>query len=387
MKTEPHSPDRRIKTRPPLLLPLIATAITFVSHISLSCSEEPVWETPNPEREFHFPSDHGNHPSFQFERWEIRCHLFSDHRRFALKATFVRLGQRPQETPNEEPFGDAHLFLAYLSLTDPVGEVFHHQQRLNRAGWNAFSLTGDLDIRNGDWRLVRSGSSLRLRGSIQSDAEIELRLHPHKRHVFLGEMSTLHDTTETALPRYHIALSKLDVEGTLQLGDDSLSVIGKASLDHEISNRVYDESSDDRDRAYLMLLNDHEIIVDIARTTSGENSGSSLIWIDPAGSVTVQKNGEFRWTQMGDWKSPRTKAGYSVTPRLETTDPTSGIERAFLIQPIAPDQEIPKGFRSAAQWEGACDVLDKETGEVVGWAFLETSRFTGNTSSGNTEGM
>lgn len=342
-------------------------------------AEPATWNVPRVGHVLTFPKDHGSHPDFKIEWWYLTGHLYAGDRRFGFQATFFRLGQRPEAVPEDEAFGDAQIYMAHMGLSDPERGVFLHQERLNRAGWNAGAKEGELDVFNGDWHLRQSGGALSLRGSIRSEASFELRLLPHKRHVIFGEDGISRKGPEGTAASYYITFPRLDVTGSLQLGEETLEVAGEAWMDHEISSSQLDRNQVGWDWASLQLYDGREIMGYVLREEDGSPSEySKLVWIDPEGQLTQQRLGEYRWIHQGEWESPDTGAVYPVSPRIETIDPASGEWRKFLLQPTMAEQEMVGGAGGVSYWEGACDVVDEETGEIVGRAFLEMTGYADN---------
>ena len=75
-----------------------------------------------------------------------------------------------------------------MAITDIKRQNFYHEERLNKEGWNAYSKTGDLDLKNGNWTLKRSkDNQFLLNFSIKSDFLINLKLTPQKPLVIFGE--------------------------------------------------------------------------------------------------------------------------------------------------------------------------------------------------------
>ena len=109
---------------------------------------------PQPGHRFVFPRDHGNHPDFKIEWWYVTGHLGADGgRRFGFQATFFR-SAGPRGAADINPsFGSGQIFLAHMALLDVSTGKFLHQEKLNRAGWDAASASGTLDVRNGPWSL------------------------------------------------------------------------------------------------------------------------------------------------------------------------------------------------------------------------------------------
>jgi predicted secreted hydrolase len=337
------------------------------------------WNVPRVGHELTFPKDHGSHPDFKIEWWYLTGHLFEGDRRFGFQATFFRLGQKPVDVAAGDAFGESQIYMAHMGISDPETGRFLHEERLNRGGWDAGAKVGGLEVFNGDWKLVQAGNGMQLTGSIKSEAGFELKLLPHKRHVIFGEEGISRKGPEGTAASYYITFPRLDVEGTLRLDGKTLEVAGEAWMDHEISSSQLDRNQIGWDWACLQFFDGREIMGYVLRTETGEPSEySKLVWIDPLGELTHQKLGEYRWIHEGEWKSPETGAVYPITSIIETTDPKSGEPRRFQLVPTLPNQEMANGSGGVSYWEGACDVIDLETGDAVGRAFLEMTGYADN---------
>ncbi len=355
----------------------LGVILFFVGFLFSQGKAEPTsWNVPRVGHVLEFPKDHGSHPDFKIEWWYLTGHLYAGDRRFGFQATFFRLGQRPEAVPEGVAFGDAQIYMAHMGLSDPETGKFYHQERLNRAGWNATAKEGELDVRNGDWKLHQAGGALALLGSIRSDVAFDLRLLPHKRHVIFGKDGISRKGPVGTAASYYITFPRLEVSGSLRLGDETLEVAGEAWMDHEISSSQLDRNQVGWDWAALQFFDGREIMGYVLREEDGTASEySKLVWIDPEGKLTQQKLGEYRWIHQGEWESPKTGAVYPVSPWIETLDPESGELRKFRLQPTMAEQEMVGGSGGVSYWEGACDVIDEDSGEIVGRAFLEMTGY------------
>jgi predicted secreted hydrolase len=102
---------------------------------------------------------------------------------------------------------------------------------------------------------------------------------------------------------------------------------------------------------------------------------STLAWIDRAGRLTQVSPAGFRWEVLATWKSPVTGATYPIKVRLTATRPGDRQPTAFILEPLARDQELGGDGGGIAYWEGACRVLDERGGEA-GSAFLELTGYS-----------
>jgi hypothetical protein len=136
----------------------------FLRGMEIPATTAEGYSVPQPRPTFAFPRDHGAHPDFKIEWWYITGHLFtsdSSPRRFGFQATFFR-NASPRDLPaahssaagGAAAFGHDQIYLAHMALIDVGAGRFLHQERLNRAGWNASAATNTLDVVNGDWSLA-----------------------------------------------------------------------------------------------------------------------------------------------------------------------------------------------------------------------------------------
>lgn len=356
---------------------LITSVALGFSFLNLAFADEEFeWSVPEVGHELTFPKDHGSHPDFKIEWWYITGHLYAESRRFGFQATFFRLGQEPVDVAAGDSFGESQIYMTHMGLSDPETGRFLHEERLNRAGWDAGAKVGGLEVFNGDWKLVERGSGMHLVGSIKSEAAFDLQLTPHKRHVIFGEEGISRKGPEGTAASYYITFPRIDVEGTLRLEGKDHEVYGEAWMDHEISSSQLDRNQIGWDWACFQFFDGREIMGYVLRTDSGEPSEySKLVWIDPEGNLTHQKLGEYQWIHEGDWESPETGAVYPITPVIETVDPMSGEKRRFQLVPTMPNQEMANSSGGVSYWEGACDIIDLDTGDAVGKAFLEMTGY------------
>lgn len=356
----------------------LSSAIFFLS-ISLGGAKGAEWQVPVAGHVLTFPKDHGSHPDFKIEWWYLTGHLFAGERRFGFQATFFRLGRDPKKDPADEDFGTSQFYLAHMGLCDPMTGAFFHEERLNRAGWNAGAKVGELDLSNGNWSLRKSGTGMLLEGSIQAEVKLSLQLEPLKGPVIFGEDGVSRKGPEGTAASYYITYPRLKTTGTVSLDGETLDVTGEAWMDHEISSSQLDRNQIGWDWTCIQFFDGREIMGFVLRTEEGKPSDySRLVWVDRNGVLISLELGNYEWRHEGAWTSPETKATYPISPLILTSDPESGKERRFRLRPLLEAQEMVGAAGGVSYWEGACDVLDEETGKNVGRAYLEMTGYADN---------
>jgi predicted secreted hydrolase len=339
---------------------------------------------PEPGHVFSFPRDYGSHDDFKIEWWYITGHLFrADGHRFGFQATFFRSAGLPATAntdTNNANFGHGTLFLAHMALLDVPSGTYLHQQKLNRRGWDAYSATNELDVRNGNWALRMTDTNSRtmqLNGSVNGDASFQLKLTPQKPLVQFGKDSVSRKAADPTAASYYLTFPRLQATGQVVLNSETNAVTGEAWMDHEISSSQLGSDQAGWDWCCLQFTGGREIMAYRMRHRDGsQDDFSSLTWINTNAVLAQLPSAQFQLEVVRTWKSPRTGAVYPVSVRLHTRNPWTNQSVTFLLEPLAEDQELA-GHGSLAYWEGACRIRD-EAGKEIGSAFLELTGYSGD---------
>lgn len=338
------------------------------------------FRVPQPNPTFAFPRDHGSHPDYKLEWWYLTGHLQSTEttpHRFGFQATFFRIASPLATAARPAPAGFGHdqLFLAHMALIDVPTGRFLHQERLNRAGWDADASTDTLDVRNGDWSLHFVDpvtETLQLVGGVRADARFTLTLTPAKPLVRFGEAGYSRKGAAPTAASYYLTFPRLAATGVLTLEGREIPVSGEAWMDHEYSSSQLDRNQVGWDWLSAQLKDGRELMFYRLRTQGGgTDPASTLSWIDRAGRTI---RAPFRWEPLSTWKSPHTGAVYPQRIRLTTTDPATGAEAVFLVEPLAADQELGGRLGGVTYWEGACRIHAAD-GAELGNAYLELTGY------------
>jgi predicted secreted hydrolase len=335
-----------------------------------------------------FPAAHGNHPEFAIEWWYLTGHAFGEgERRFGFQATFFRrAGSPPARSSETAPegstaFGAEHLYLAHVALLDAETGQFLYQERLNRNGWAAFSETGRLNLRNGNWTLEmvdEETETMRLRTTIRNEAGMDFTLVPQKPLVRFGEDGLSRKGADPDAVSYYLTFTRLQLEGTVRVAGQNFAVQGLAWMDHEIASRQLSPELEGWDWVAMQLFDGTEIKAYILRRHDGSPEPySRLMTIDQNNQVVSLNPEQFSWDKSFVWESPQTGGRYPIAPGIRFRDPQTGLDRSLRLRPLAQDQEIGGETGGIAYWEGACDVLD-ENGQRIGYAFLELVGYAGS---------
>jgi len=339
------------------------------------------FRVPVPNAPLEFPRDHGSHPDYKIEWWYLTGQVAADDgRAFGYQATFFRRAAPPGAAdaaapPNKE-FGSDQFFLAHAALTDAGSKQFHHQQRLNRGGWDAHAATEGLDVRNGNWSLRMTDpatQTMELRISIGGDISLAVTLVPNKPLVRFGQDGVSRKGAHPQATSYYLTFTRLATRGTLRTASGSASVTGTSWMDHEIASRQLSGDLAGWDWTAIHLDDGREIKAYILRRPDGSaDPFSRLIWIDRDATLTSHSAEEFKWERVRWWQSPTTRTRYPVEVVIQTTDPQSKAPLRLRLRPLLDNQELTG---SLSYWEGACEVIDEATSQPVGRAYLELAGY------------
>ena len=325
---------------------------------------------PQPGKVFLFPRDHGSHPDFRTEWWYITGHLDGkDGHRFGFQVTFFRQARR-------EDNKTLHLHLAHAALLDAPSGRFLHEERLNRAGWDASSSEATLAVRNGNWSLNLDEPSQRLHiaATVQNVVLLHLECEPVKPLVVFGKDGVSRKGSSGSAASHYLTWPRLKTSGTVNLGSVEHTVTGESWMDHEFSSSQLDAGQLGWDWAALQLKDGRELMVYRMRRQDGRlDAASTLAVVERDGNVRHLASDAFAWEVLGTWKSPRSGAVYPNHVRLRFEN------ESLELKPLAADQEQDGGITRLPYWEGACDVVDSR-GQPMGRAFLELAGYAGDLS-------
>lgn len=325
---------------------------------------------PQPGKIFAFPRDHGSHPEFRTEWWYVTGHLDAKNgHRFGFQVTFFRQARRENDKTQQ-------LHLAHAALLDAHTGRFLHEERLNRAGWDADSSATTLAVRNGNWslHLDESTQHLHITATVKNEALLQLELEAFKPLVVFGKDGVSRKGASATAASHYLTWPRLKTHGTVKLGAAEHTVTGEAWMDHEFSSSQLDAGQVGWDWAALQLKDGREIMVYRMRRKDGSlDAASTLAIVERDGKVRHLASHAFAWEVIGTWKSPRNGAEYPHHVRLRFEN------ESLELKPLAADQEQDGSITRLPYWEGACDVLDSH-GQITGRAFLELAGYAGDLS-------
>ena len=335
------------------------------------------FEDANRAFRFVFPRDHAAHFGYQSEWWYYTGHVTAaDGRRFGYELTFFRIGLRPGDPKPQKGrsrWRGNQVYAAHFALTDERGRAFVHYERLAREALGAGSSSGRLlDVHVGDWGL--SGTQpFRMHAAADGDA-IAFAEFPEKPPAVHGHDGVSRKAACATCASHYYSLTRLRTVGTLTIGGKALRVAGISWMDHEFGSAELQSNQAGWDWFSIQLNDRRELMLYRLRQKDGsltpESSGSL---VDARGGVTYLALPDASVDVTGNWKSPHTSAAIQAVGGFTCRRPisTSSCGRFSTIKKLAS----PGGI---SYWEGAVDVIDPVTRQLIGVGYVELTGYAGS---------
>jgi putative ABC transport system permease protein len=356
----------------------VVLALLLLLAVPLSAQEDADgWAAAEAGHRFEFPRDHGSHPQHKIEWWYFTGNLdTAAGHRLGYQLTFFRIGTVAQpEVVSSWALRD--VWMAHLAVTDVEGRVYHHADRLNRAGPGLAGATPER-VWNEDWdcRFGEDGMTLRARDRAFG---LELELSPEKAPVLhgIGGYSQKGVTPGNASQYY--SLTRLRTRGLVEIEGERHEVTGASWMDHEFGSSFLEKGTAGWDWFSAQFDDGSELMLFQLRSVKGgATTGSAGTFIAADGSVRPLEAGDFQLTPGRVWTSP-SGAAYPIAWRLEV--PGLGLQLDSVA--VLPQQEFQaSGAPGLSYWEGAVDYRGA-VGErpLTGRGYLEMTGYRGRSMS------
>ncbi len=325
---------------------------------------------------FHFPADHGSHPSYQTEWWYFTGHLKSaDGRRFGYEVTFFRARLRPQDVARARQilgvsrWRGNQIYAAHFALTDQVGGKFFHAERVARSALGlGAAAVGKMAVNVDTWSLSDKPITLH---ADDGDMRLDLTQTPLKPPAIHGHDGIFRKGACASCASHYYSYSRLHSQGALVYAGKTFTVTGTSWMDHEFGTNQLLSEETGWDWMSLQLDDGRELMIYIFRrpdnTVEPQSSGSL---IERDGRVRPLALNQFRVTATGRWRSPATHATYPSGWRVQV--PSASLD--LNVTPVLVNQELV--LRSSpSYWEGAVDVRDAATSRTRGQGYVELTGY------------
>lgn len=338
---------------------------------------------------YSFPRDHGSHPNYATEWWYYTGHLQArDGRRFGFQLTWFRTALAPR-IERKSAWAARDLMFAHFALTDESGKRFLFSDRIGRAnlGLNGADANSKMPrVWCGDWQLQFGeprGQNQTLRAAAQSDAKatqgvkfaLSLSQQALKPPAIHGEKGVSQKSAGVGRASHYFSFTRLQTQGTLQIGDEKLQVVGQSWFDHEFGSGQMASNQVGWDWFSLQLSDGRELMLYRLRLRGGGTEPfSSGTIVEKDGRTRHLKLSDFQLTPGQTWHSPQTGADYPLNWKV--TLPHE--KMTLVVDAVLPQQELRpvRSSRKLAYWEGSVRAKGQQNGKpITAQGYLEMTGY------------
>jgi len=330
-----------------------------------------------------FPQDHGAHPDYRIEWWYLTGVLDPPKGGqlplVGIQLTFFRM-RTPIAPENPSRFAAHQIILAHAAIGDPSVGSLLHEERIARAGFGvAQASTGDTGLAVDRWSLDRDARTGAYSGHVPAGQfTLEIRATPTQAALLQGEDGYSRKEGEVENGKRAQAASMYYSQPQLALQvrmvrDGAVQTrTGRGWLDHEWSSTLLPAHASGWDWGGFNLDDGSSLTVFRVRDGSdAEASSFAYACLRGPGRPAIEFAGtQVRFTPLGLWTSPRTRARYPVHQRIAVGP------RTFEVEALMADQEFDaRSSSGVVYWEGASTL--REHGQTVGRGYLELTGYAG----------
>ena len=336
-------------------------------------------------RDFVFPGDHGPHPEFRNEWWYITGNLDGENgARFGFELTIFRFALSPDNTPvsgDVSAWRSNQVYIGHFALTDADRRQFHVAQRYSRGSLGLAGATAEpFRVWLDNWSIAATHSNGRSQDEYafgipwQLQAEdgeiaVNLTLVPQNPPVLNGDNGLSQKAAVAGNASYYYSITRLQTEGTIQIGDDEFRVSGLSWLDREWGSSALSDDQEGWDWYALQLSDGSDLMFYQLRRRDGSQDIHSAGTLTLANGSTVNLSAnDLRIEVLDSWQSPH-GGRYPIAWQIAVPE----YELSLTIDPILDAQELVTTVR---YWEGAVDVSGKR-GEtsISGRGYVELTGY------------
>jgi predicted secreted hydrolase len=328
-----------------------------------------------PGYRYEFPRDNFNHPDFQTEWWYYTGNVKdSSGHEFGFELTFFREALT-RDAQKASDWSAPDVYLAHLALSDISGGKFYHRERLNRAGPGIAGVNAETGrIWNGNWQTQWSGNTQDLQ-AVSDEFGFHLNLETQKPPVIHGIDGVSQKSAGPGHASHYISLTRLLVNGDVELGEKKFAVTGTAWMDHEFFTQQLSADQVGWDWFSLQLDDNTELMLFRLRLKDGSiDPFSSGTYIDAAGKTTHLLERDFNVQSLDDtWKSESDRAVYPIHWLVGVPSLKINLD---VTTPLKQQELAGKTALSPSYWEGAIRITGtRGAGPIAGVGYLEMTGY------------
>ena len=329
-----------------------------------------------------FPKDHGAHPGYRTEWWYYTGNLRAENsNQYGFQLTFFRSQISPPGADKQWPrrpsaWRTSQIYLAHAAVSDIAGRQHLQAEALSRAALGMAGVTQSSQhttvfLNNWSTQIEADLHTLKVN---TADFSYALKFKPAKPAVLHGERGySLKGATPERASCYY-SFTRLNGQGRLTIGGETVAVTGSAWMDHEFSTALLEPGISGWDWFSLQLSDDTELMVFLLRTeTGGLHAASSGTFIDVDATTRPIARAEINVEVLDTWKSKQSAARYPARWRMQIAPFQIDVELSSNL----PDQEMRTlDSTGVTYWEGSVSVEGtKDKLPVKGDGYVELTGY------------
>jgi predicted secreted hydrolase len=331
-----------------------------------------------------FPKDHGVHPGYRTEWWYYTGNLHSETGdQYGFQLTFFRSQISPPGADRKWPrhpsaWRTRQVYLAHAAVSDMAGKRHLRAEDVSRAalGMAGVNQAGHhIKVFLKNWSAQIEADSHLLKVNT-ADFSYELNFKPAKPAVLHGERGySLKGSTPERASCYY-SFTRLEGQGSITLGGDTVAVSGSAWMDHEFSSSPLEPGIAGWDWFSLQISDYTEIMVFLLRTAKGGvHAASCGTYINADGITRKIANEEINVEVLDTWRSKQSDARYPARWRMQIAPLSIDLR----ITSNLADQEMRTlGSTGVKYWEGSVSIKGTKNKHLVdGEGYVELTGYAG----------
>lgn len=328
------------------------------------------------KRAFHFPHDHGPHPSFRTEWWYFTGNLETrEGRKFGYELSLFRFALDSNPVERTSKWATKNVYMGHFALTDVETGRFYSFERFARDGAGLAGAKADpFKVWVEEWTVEETGEDKqrwRLKAR-KEDMAVSFLLTPKKPVVLQGDEGLSRKSSEPGNASYYYSIPRLLTTGVITIEGTDFETAGTSWFDREWSTSALSEEQAGWDWFALQLSNGYDLIYYRLRLNNGGTDPFSAgKLIGPDGSAVSLAKEDVALEVLEKWESPLGGA-YPVHWKLRVKKEALSLA----IEPLIVNQELNLSVR---YWEGAVQAKGVFKGEdISGKGYLEMTGYTGD---------
>ncbi len=313
-----------------------------------------------------FPKDHGQHKDVQSESWRFSGMLRDDEgKQYGFQVAFFRLNMGNNLSQRQSAWATRNIYRAQMAYTPEYANNITFNQRTSR---DALELAGyqpdQQKLWLHDWQLKISKNATGNNSFI-----LQLADNTDKLNLTLQALKPAIEMSLSEQIKFY-GISRLQADGTLQIGGQSKKVSGVAFFDHAWGNLPMGGGQLVWNRFILQLSNNQELVILQSRRRDGSGTPINSGFLIGRNSEVVElSRKQFTMKALEYWQSQKSSIRYPLSWEIVIPDKKLTLN----IYPLIKDQEIADAL---VDWSGTVKITGKSAGtELQGTGLMQLNGY------------